>query len=84
MAAIVRELREEIGFQTGMVEPLGSREARLGRRRHRLTSFVVRDAVYRPRPNLEIEEIGEFALDALPVDLARSSRETLLLLPHGG
>lgn len=80
-AAIVRELREEIGFQAGAVIQLEAREARLGRRPHHLTTFVVRDAVYRSRLSLEIEEIGEFALDALPADLVKHSREALELLP---
>jgi 8-oxo-dGTP pyrophosphatase MutT (NUDIX family) len=79
-AAIVRELREEIGFHGGTVVQIEARKATLGRRPHHLTTFVVRDAVYSPRPNLEIEEVAEFPIDAPPPDLGSSSRDALKLL----
>jgi ADP-ribose pyrophosphatase YjhB (NUDIX family) len=68
---ILRELREEIGLLShGSVEPLSERE---GAEAPELPSafFVVRDVVYRPRRNLEVEEVSEFDPADLPAETTR-------------
>ena len=75
--AIRRELAEEIGLRSGDVSQVGQSGDLLGRRPHQLTTFIVRDAVYRPRWNLEIEEVAAFALDALPDDVSPGSRRAI-------
>ncbi|HEX8192182.1 MAG TPA: NUDIX domain-containing protein [Allosphingosinicella sp.] len=66
-AAILRELREEIGLQShGAVTCLGAFEHRPDRRKGRTTFFRVEDVRYAFKPSLEIEELGAFAPDALP------------------
>lgn len=58
--AVRRELREEIGLGAwSSITPFAIEEASLD-------VFVVRDAVYRPRWNLEIAEVAEFDPNALP------------------
>jgi ADP-ribose pyrophosphatase YjhB (NUDIX family) len=75
--AIRRELREEIGLYHGLFEDVETVSDREEGRSRRLVTFVVREALYRPRWSLEIEEVGAFALDALPPDLAAFSRSAL-------
>lgn len=63
-AAMLRELREEIGLTGhGAMERLED-----GRPGERSTFFLIRDVVYRPRWNLEVEEAREFDPDRLPDD----------------
>lgn len=76
-ASVMRELREEIGLQSGDVTQIDQSGGLLGRRPHSLTTFLVRDAVYRPRWSLEIEEVAEFQPDALPADLGPFTRRAL-------
>lgn len=74
---MLRELKEEIGLVAyGEVARLDDfRPAGLPGDRSAL--FRVRDVVYRPRQSLEVEEVREFDLAALPDDLAETTRETL-------
>ena len=67
VAAVLRELTEEIGLLAhGAVEPLQPGEL-----------YLVRDVVYRPRWTMEVEEVMEAAVDALPGDLAEPARRAL-------
>jgi 8-oxo-dGTP pyrophosphatase MutT (NUDIX family) len=75
--AILRELREEIGLVGGAAALVDEVQLTLGRRSHLVTTFVVRDAAYRPRRNLEIEEVAEFPPDRLPADLTSGSRAAI-------
>ncbi|WCT73619.1 NUDIX domain-containing protein [Sphingomonas naphthae] len=77
-AAILRELREEIGLSDSRPpEAIGDFEHILNHRRDHVDVYLVRDAIYRPRRSLEIEETADFALDALPDDLGGSSRRQI-------
>ncbi|HEX8480516.1 MAG TPA: NUDIX domain-containing protein [Allosphingosinicella sp.] len=68
--AMLRELREEIGLMAhGAVERLEDPGAASGPR-DGSALFVVRDVVYRPRRNLEVESVREFDPDKLPADTA--------------
>jgi 8-oxo-dGTP pyrophosphatase MutT (NUDIX family) len=67
-AAIIRELREEIGM-VAFNEALLAREV-VNQRRDMASVFIVRDVEYRPRWSLEIEQVMEADLDALPADLS--------------
>lgn len=63
-AAILRELREEIGLLShGAIERL--EDVRPG---DPSTFFLVRDVVFRPRRSFEVEEIREFDPERLPDD----------------
>lgn len=65
--AMLRELREEIGLvSNGAIERL--EEVRPG---DPSAFFLVRDVVYRPRRNLEVEEVREFDPAFLPDDTTR-------------
>ena len=75
--AIRRELSEEIGLYHGMFEQVEAISDMEEGRSRRLVTFVVREALYRPRWSLEIEEVGAFAPDALPADIAGFSRRAL-------
>jgi 8-oxo-dGTP pyrophosphatase MutT (NUDIX family) len=69
-SAALRELAEEIGMSAhGEVTCVG--EFR------RSTLFLVRDVFYSPRRTFEIEEVAEFAPDALPGDATRVARRCL-------
>jgi 8-oxo-dGTP pyrophosphatase MutT (NUDIX family) len=76
-AGMLRELREEIGLLShGAIERLDDINPRVlpG---DRSAMFLVRDVAYRPRWNLEVDEVREFDPADLPKDAARSTRETL-------
>lgn len=77
--AIIRELKEEIGLVGfASLEPKGAFEHRPNYRRASTELFVIRGVRYRaPAWSLEVEEIGEFELHALPDDLPRFSRRQL-------
>jgi 8-oxo-dGTP pyrophosphatase MutT (NUDIX family) len=79
-AAMLRELREEIGLLAyGEIERLEDvRPAGLPGDRSAL--FVVRDVAYRPRRSLEVEEAREFDPANLPDDMAAWTRDTLARL----
>jgi 8-oxo-dGTP pyrophosphatase MutT (NUDIX family) len=73
---IVRELTEEIGMlaHDGLEDAYESTEGRDFRRDH-ASVFIARNVKYRPRRwSLEIEEVIEVDVDALPADLSRRAR----------
>lgn len=81
-AAILRELREEIGMVSwGQVERVTDFEHRPDFRRDRSSLFVVRAVVYRPKWSLEIKKVGEFEPGKLPLSTAPV---TLRLLAAAG
>lgn len=75
-AAVLRELREEIGMTAHGEVRLAAEVREAPDHKNDLASiFIVRDVEYRPpRWSIEIEEVREAALDALPRDLAPSTR----------
>lgn len=79
-AAVVRELREEIGLCAhGDVRHLSDFRHQPDFRRGFGKLFVVRDVRYRPpRWSLEIEDVRAFAPDELPPDMAAISRRQLV------
>ena len=73
---IVRELTEEIGMlaHDGLEDAYETTEGRDFRRDH-TSVFIARNVEYRPRRwSLEIEEVIEVDVDALPADLSRRAR----------
>jgi 8-oxo-dGTP pyrophosphatase MutT (NUDIX family) len=78
VAAILRELREEIGLVShGAVEPLGEVDQKPDFRRDRSFLFLIRDVAYRPRQTLEIEEVSEFDPGHLPAGATPWTRRTV-------
>lgn len=76
LAAILRELREEIGLiGHGAVERLD--DVHPGSAGDQSALFILRDVVYRPRRSLEVESVREFDPAELPPDVAAWTRETL-------
>lgn len=76
-AGMLRELREEIGLVShGAIERLDDIHPHVVPG-DRSAMFLVRDVAYRPRQNLEVEEVREFDPADLPDDASRSTRETL-------
>lgn len=73
--AVLRELREEIGL-VSHAEPLpvGDFEEVTDFKRDTASVIIVRDIRYRPRWNLEVEEVLEADIDALPADMSPLSR----------
>ena len=70
-AAILRELREEIGLVShGRIERLEDGRPDSALPGDRSAFFLVRDVVYRPRPSLEIEAVREFDPRRLPDDIS--------------
>ena len=73
-AAILRELREEIGLEDyRAIRHLGQYEHRPNRKRDRLDLFLIEGARYRWKESLEIEEVDDFDLRALPEDISARS-----------
>jgi 8-oxo-dGTP pyrophosphatase MutT (NUDIX family) len=73
--AALRELREEIGMIShGEVQPAGDFHESTDFKRDTAQVIVVRDVVYRPRWNLEVERVCEADLDSLPSDLSPIGR----------
>jgi 8-oxo-dGTP pyrophosphatase MutT (NUDIX family) len=82
-AAMLRELREEIGLTTYSSIELVCRFTHRPDFRHgEATLFIVRGVRYQPRWSLEVKEVGEFTLDGLPVDTAIVTRKLLKLASH--
>lgn len=77
--AVVRELREEIGMLAhGAIRHVYDFRHEPDFRRGVAALFVVPDVAYRPpRWSLEIEDVREFAPDALPNDLALIARRQI-------
>jgi 8-oxo-dGTP pyrophosphatase MutT (NUDIX family) len=71
-AAVLRELREEIGMHShGTVTAAADLELSEARERDVASLFVVRDVAYRPPAwSWEVEQVIETPLDDLPHDLA--------------
>lgn len=69
-AAVIRELREEIGMTAyGRVRFACELEEAVDFKRDLAALLVVEDVRYRPRRwSWEVERVGEFDLDALPAD----------------
>lgn len=80
-AAMLRELREEIGLRIhGSIELVTGFRHRPDFRRGRGSLFIIRDVSYKPRRwSLEVTEVAEFDLRALPVDTARITHRLLRL-----
>jgi 8-oxo-dGTP pyrophosphatase MutT (NUDIX family) len=74
-AAVIRELREEIGMIAyGRVRLACELEESVDFKRDLAAILIVEDVRYRPRRwSWEVEEVGEYALDALPGDTAPST-----------
>lgn len=69
-AAAIRELREEIGMTAfGRIRFACELEEAVDFKRDLAALLIVEDVSYRPRRwSWEVEEVGEFPLDALPRD----------------
>jgi len=76
-AAVLRELREEIGMTSHGAVRLAAEINQSVDFRHDLASlFLVEDVAYRPPHwSWEIEQIIEAPLDDLPADLSRPARD---------
>ena len=78
LAAIIRELREEIGMvDHESLEPVCGFKHRPDYRHGTATLFVVRGVRYHPRWSLEVKEVREFDPLALPPDTARVTYKLL-------
>jgi 8-oxo-dGTP pyrophosphatase MutT (NUDIX family) len=78
VAAMLRELREEIGLTAySSIEHAHDCEERTRYGSDRSAVFVLRGAEYRPRPTWEIEEVREFAADALPAYMPPRTRDLI-------
>jgi 8-oxo-dGTP pyrophosphatase MutT (NUDIX family) len=79
-AAMLRELREEIGMTAyDSIDRVTGFAHRPDHRHGNGTLFVVRGVHYRPRWSLEVKRVGEFDLDELPEDTARITRQLLAM-----
>jgi 8-oxo-dGTP pyrophosphatase MutT (NUDIX family) len=77
-AAILRELREEIGMtHCSGLHKVTDFEHRPDFRRGQFSLFVVHGVVHQPRWSLEIKAVAEFAMDELPADMAPITRRLL-------
>ena len=74
-AAVIRELREEIGMVAyGRVRLACELEESVDFKRDLATLLVVEHVRYRPRRwSWEVEEVGEFPPEALPADTAKAT-----------
>ncbi len=71
-AAMLRELREEIGLVAhGPIERLEDMRPASALPGDRSDVFLVRDVAYRPRWSLEVEEVREFDPRELPDEVTR-------------
>jgi 8-oxo-dGTP pyrophosphatase MutT (NUDIX family) len=79
-AAMLRELREEIGL-TGhqSIDHVAGFEHRPDLRRGTGSLFVIRGVQYRPKWSLEVKRVAEFNLDDLPAETATITRQLLAL-----
>ena len=79
-AAMLRELREEIGLVSHeSLELVSSFEHRLDFRRGKGSLFVIRGVRYRPKWSLEVKEVGEFDLGNLPENTAKITLQLIAL-----
>lgn len=78
--AMLRELREEIGLTDySSLEPVASFTHRPDYRRGEASLFIIRGVTYRPRWSLEVKDVGEFSLDALPDGTAEITRQLVAM-----
>lgn len=83
-AAMLRELREEIGLTAyTAIEPVCDFEHRPDFRHGEATLFVVRGVEYRPRWSLEVKAVEAFDLSALPTGTAAITHRLLRLAKLG-
>lgn len=67
VAAVKRELREEIGMlQVGSLELAYEAQGEFDFRQGEASYFVAKDVEYQPSWSLEVEQVEAFSLDALP------------------
>jgi 8-oxo-dGTP pyrophosphatase MutT (NUDIX family) len=79
-AAILRELREEIGLKAyTSIEVVCDFEHQPDLRRGEATLFVIRGVQYRPRQSLEVKAVAAFSLGALPTRTAAITHKLLAL-----
>lgn len=77
-AAVLRELREEVGMIShGAVRLLGTLQHRPNFRRDTVTLALVEQVEFAFRPSLEIVEAGAFDLDALPEGITSGTRRRI-------
>jgi 8-oxo-dGTP pyrophosphatase MutT (NUDIX family) len=70
-AAVIRELREEIGMTAyGRVRFACELEESVDFKRDLAALLIVEDVRYQPRWSWEVEEVGEFPIEQLPPDTA--------------
>jgi 8-oxo-dGTP pyrophosphatase MutT (NUDIX family) len=70
-AAVIRELREEIGMTAyGRVRFACELEESVDFKRDLAALLIVEDVRYQPRWSWEVEEVGEFPIEQLPPDIA--------------
>jgi 8-oxo-dGTP pyrophosphatase MutT (NUDIX family) len=78
VAAVLRELREEIGMEAHeTIRPLTSFDHRPNYRRDHVDVFVVEGVRYSWRQSLEIEEVATFDPEALPPDTTAKTRAAI-------
>ena len=74
--AVLRELREEIGMIAhGAVGLACELEQPVNFKRDLASLLIVEEVVYRPRWTWEVEQVREYAVDALPADTSPSTRD---------
>ena len=82
---VLRELREEIGLSSySSIEETDNFEERTQFGSDRSAVFLVRGVEYRPRRTWEVEEVREFAPEALPEDMPDRARRLAESLANGG
>jgi 8-oxo-dGTP pyrophosphatase MutT (NUDIX family) len=70
-AAVIRELREEIGMTAyGRVRFACELEESVDFKRDLAALLIVEDVRYQPRWSWEVERVGEFPIEKLPPDMA--------------
>lgn len=75
VGAALRELREEIGMSShGAVRLVCKFDQKVYFKLDLASLFIVEDVRYRPRWSWEIEQVGQFSLEALPPNLAPVAR----------
>lgn len=81
-AAVIRELREEIGMTAyGRIRFACELEEPVDFKRDLAALLIVEDVRYRPRRwSWEVEQVGEFPLDALPADSAEPTLRWIEIL----
>lgn len=83
-AALLRELREEIGLTAHRdARFVGTYRHRPNRKRDTVSVFVVRDVAFDPPRSLEIEAVMCVDCDALPATLGAPSRRALAMWRDG-